>query len=185
MKYTDAEIQKYIKSGLMAYKENLKCFYRDYPRTWKGLPLKERVEIARSLVFMSRVAKDPKQYFSPKYTYAQWSARAKEYAEKHNLSKENAFAAYYIVDGPKDIVESGAQNAINELSVPTFFKYANFLDMIQKYEYADNDWEKERCAESIITESKRVNEIVEINQTPWLLQPIKRMEIMFRSGNSK
>ena len=185
MKYTDAEIQKCIKSGLMAYKENAKTFYRNYPNIWKKLPLSEKVAVARSLAYMSQVAKEPKLYLAPEYTLADWRARAHKYTVENNLSTMDT--AYLIVLGPKEIVASNVRDVISEpyFSAEFHHKYFNFLGMIQDYEYAKKGWEKEVAAEMVKEESRRVNNVLEINQTPYLLRPIKRMEIMFRSGNSK
>ena len=185
MKYTDAEIQKCIKSGLMAYKENAKTFYRNYPNIWKKLPLSEKVAVARSLVYMSHVAKEPKLYLAPEYTLADWRARAHKFTVEYNLSTMDT--AYLIVPGPKEIVSSNTRGVISEpyFSAEFHHKYFNFLGMIQDYEYADRSWKKDIDAEAIVAESKRIKKVLDINPTPYLLRPIKRMEIMFRSGNSK
>ena len=61
MKYSDEEIQKQIQSCLMGYKELVKCFYRNYPSSWKKLDLHDRVKAGRSLVYMEQVAKNPKK----------------------------------------------------------------------------------------------------------------------------
>ena len=185
MKYTDAEIQKCIKSGLMAYKEKAKTFYRNYPNIWKKLPLSEKVAVARSLVYMSHVAKEPKLYLAPEYTLADWRARAHKFTVEYNLSTMDT--AYLIVPGPKEIVSSNTRGVISEpyFSAEFHHKYFNFLGMIQDYEYADRSWKKDIDAEAIVAESKRIKKVLEINQTPYLLRPIKRIEIMFRSGNSK
>ena len=185
MKYTDAEIQKCIKSGLMAYKENAKTFYRNYPNVWKKMSLTEKVAAARAWVYMSHVAKEPKLYFAPEYTLAEWRARAYKCTVEYNLSTMDT--AYLIVPGPKEIVSNNARAVISEpyFSAEFHYKYFNFLKMIQDYEYAEKGWEKEVTAEMVKEESRRINDVLEINQTSCLLRPIKRMEIMFRSGNSK
>lgn len=185
MKYTDAEIQKCIKSGLMAYKENAKTFYRNYPNIWKKLPLSEKVAVARSLVYMSHVAKEPKLYLAPEYTLADWRARAHKFTVEYNLSTMDT--AYLIVPGPKEIVSSNTRGVISEpyFSAEFHHKYYNFLKMIQDYEYAKKGWEKELAAEMVKEESKRIKKVLESNKTPWWYVPAKVMGDIFRSGNSK
>lgn len=185
MRYTDAEIQKCIKSGLMAYKENAKLFYRNYPSVWKKMSLSQKVAAARAWVYMSHVAKEPKLYLAPEYTLADWRARAYKYTKENNL--QNMSAAYLIVPGPKEIVENNAGGAVSEPYFSADFsnKYYNFLKMIQDYEYADRSWIKEKEAESIVAESKRIKKVLESNKTPWWYVPAKVMGDIFRSGNSK
>lgn len=189
MKYTDAEIQKCIKSGLMAYKENAKLFYRNYPSVWKKMSLTEKVAAARAWVYMSHVAKEPKLYFAPEYTLADWRARAYKYTLENNMENNSATmkTAHLIVPGPKEIVENNARDAISEpyFSAKFFYKYYNFLKMIQDYEYADRSWKKDIDAESIVAESKRIKKVLESNKTPWWYVPAKVMGDIFRSGNSK
>ena len=185
MKYTDAEIQKCIKSGLMAYKENAKLFYRNYPSVWKKMSLTEKVAAARALVYMSHVAKEPKLYLAPEYTFADWSARAHKYIQENNLQKMST--AHLIVPGPKEIVSSNVRGVISEpyFSAEFHHKYYNFLGMIQDYEYAKKGWEKELAAEMVKEESKRIKKVLESNKTPWWYVPAKVMGDIFRFGNSK
>ena len=185
MRYTDAEIQKCIKSGLMAYKENAKLFYRNYPSVWKKMSLAEKVAAARAWVYMSHVAKEPKLYLAPEYTLADWRARAYKYTQENNLQKMSA--AYLVVPGPKEIVENNARGAISEpyVSAEFFNKYYNFLTMIQDYEYADRSWKKDIDAESIVAESKRIKKVLESNKIPWWYVQVKVMRDIFCPEKSK
>ena len=147
--------------------------------------MSEKVAIARSLVYMSHVAKEPKLYLAPEYTLADWRARAYKYTQENNL--QNMSTAYLIVPGPKEIVSSNTRDVISEpyFSAEFHHKYYNFLKMIQDYEYAEKGWEKEAAAEMVKEESKRIKKVLESNKTPWWYVPAKVMGDIFRSGNSK
>ena len=172
-KMTENEIittQNYIADGLVAYKKLAKYLLKS---RWKNMNLHEQCNAARSLVVMNIVAKEP-DCFSRQKSEATWVERAKEYAEKHNF--EQTWHAYYFVPGPKEIVwyQSGAA-----LQYPLIHQYYHFLDSVQNYEYATNDWEKERYAKEIKSNSEPIINSVDIIESKPIIKQWKQIQRHF------
>ena len=155
--------QDYIADGLMAYKKLAKYSLKS---NWKNMSLHERCQAARSLVVMGIVAKEP-DCFSRQKSESAWKMRAAEWAKKHGLKPEDAWNAYYFVEGPREIVWYQANAAMR---YPLVQQYYHFLGYVQNYEYG-KDWEKEHYAEQIKKDSERVCDIVGVVES----RPIVRM----------
>ena len=155
--------QDYIADGLMAYKKLAKYSLKS---NWKNMTLHEQCAAARSLVVMDIVAKEP-DCFSRKKSESAWRMRAEEWAKKHGLKQENAWNAYYFIEGPKEIVWYQSTAA---MGYPLIHQYYHFLGYVQNYEYS-KDWEKEHYANQIKKDAERVCDKVDIIES----KPVARM----------
>lgn len=150
----DKKVQESIKAGLMAYKGMAKYYLkgasgRGVAKSWKRLTLAEKTSAARALVKMAEVAKSPKDFFSIQATEAGWRASAEQFAKEHYCS---VVSAYLIVLGPKELVINGVEDALQQ---PLRQQYANFLRLIQDYEYTEGS-SKYPCAQLVMEESARI-----------------------------
>lgn len=185
MNYTNEDVQNAIKSGLKDYKEFVKSIYRKDPFLWESLSLKEKADVARGLVYMERVAKNPELFFAKRYTFNDWKKRALKCAAEYKISKNNAF---YAVKGPKENVKHNVQNVLHGSIAGWFYKkYGDFLKMIQDYEYADCKWAKDIAAEEIMQESQRIADRLTIKKTDCLRTPFVFAKLVLQSfrQNSK
>ena len=129
-------------------------------KRWKSLTPVERAQAGRSLVFMKELATNPAKYFSRANTGAAWVKRAHDFAESHNIVPANMHHAYYIVQGPKEIVaeKAGAAWIYNADIAKMFYR---FCSMVQDWEYKRTSAEDKeffaakRVAEDIVHASKR------------------------------
>ena len=174
-KMTENEIittQNYIADGLVAYKKLAKYLLKS---RWKNMNLHEQCNAARSLVVMGIVAKEP-DCFSRQKSEAAWGERAKEYADKKGLKQEDAWTAYYNVPDPKGIVWNQSMAA---MQYPLIHQYYHFLDSVQNYEYATNDWEKERYAKEIKSKSEPIINSVDIIESKPIIKQWKQIQRHF------
>ncbi len=158
--------QDYIADGLIGYKKLAKYSLKS---RWKKMDLHERCDAARGLVVMDIVAKEP-DCFSKEKTERSWIASAKEYAKKHNFAPEDFMCALYFVQDPKGIVWNQAMPAMR---YPLVQQYYHFLDFVQNYEYAKTNWQKERYAQDIEKDSKRINDRVNVIESPFVARIFK------------
>ena len=170
----DTKIQESIKAGLMAYKGMAKYYLRGasgrgVAKSWTRLTLAEKVSAARALVKMSEVAKSPKDFFSKAKTEADWRARAEQFAREHYCS---IASAYLIVLGPKELVMHSVEDALQQ---PLRQQYANFLRLVQDYEYADESY-KEMCAQQVMVESERICKQHDIKTHKFLAELVKKIQ---------
>jgi len=174
----DTKVQESIKAGLMAYKGMAKYYLRGasgrgVTKSWERLPLKEKVSAARALVKMEEVAKSPKDFFSKAKTEADWRARAEKYAKENYCS---LYSAYLIILGPKELVMHSVEDALQQ---PLRQQYANFLRMIQDYEYADES-SKEICAQHVMVESEKICKQYDVKSSNFLVQLVKQIQYQFQ-----
>ena len=149
---TDEKVQESMKAGLMAYKKIAKFRIKENAKQWKALSMGEKMSVARALVSMELVAKNPVKFFSRATTESAWHARAKAYAKEENLP--SVFYAYYFVPSPMGLVHSAAKTALKQ---PLSSEYYNFLQTIQDYEYEkDRVSINEMYGKEIIMESSKV-----------------------------
>ena len=158
MKTFDAKVQGKIKETLMNYKNLIKLSLKDsvfFMIAWKKMPLKERVDFARTLVYMEQVAKNPKKYFSKAETDAAWFNRVQKYADENAVSVEDAFEE---VQCPCDIVYEKCGNVLKQ--TPFYSDYFDFLVCVQNYEYSDDVQRKSFVAQDIMYESEKIKDLL-------------------------
>jgi len=149
------ELQKQIKSGLMAYYRVAKC---DLKQRWKGMDKKQKFAAARSLTKMWDVAKNPERYLSRGNTESAWNVRIAQFAKEHNIKPQ--WEAAYIVQDPKGLILGATQNAYVQ---PLRADYYHFLDSIQNYEYAENgDYLKGNYEAEIAERAAEIKKIADI-----------------------
>ena len=172
-KMTENEVmttQNYIADGFVAYKKLAKYLLKS---RWKNMTLHEQCNAARALVVMGIVAKEPDCFSRKKSEYA-WRERVAEYAKKYKL--EQQWYGYYFVEGPKEIVWNQSTAA---MIYPLSHQYYHFLDAVQNYEYAMNDWEKERYAKEIKSKSEPIINSVDIIESKPIVKQWKQLKRHF------
>ena len=98
-------------------------------------------DVARSLVFLRDVAKNPDKYFAPEYTNAAWDARVDEYIKTSGLSdvQIKKYGIKYVRSLTKgSLVEQPFSVVFNKV-YPVFQEkglYA-FCEMVQDFYYQD------------------------------------------------
>ena len=178
-KITEEQVKSSIKSGLMAYKDVAKIVLKHGGRCkkWETMSFKDKVNAARSLVVMYHVAKNPEKFLSKNATESAWRLRAEEYAKQTNC---DIFHAYVIVQGPKELVRHGAENALQQ---PLSSRYFYFLKSIQEYEYTDDEGLKLKYAKEIVDKSKNIQEQLDIMKLSFLKRWFKQREYDLQKTN--
>lgn len=98
---------------------------------WRKMSTADRMDAARSLVYIRDVERNPDKYLARAYTQKAWCGRAKEYADAHGI---NTFKAYYIVPTPSSIVTEHATEALRH-TPGLWADFYNFTNNVSQYDY--------------------------------------------------
>ncbi len=125
------EIYNAINAGFGAFAKLARANLR---RNWVTIPLHQRCAAARGLVKMNAVIGNAEKYFAPKYTRAEWDARAAVWCAKNNIDSKLSYNAYYVVPGPAEMLYSAVLSAFcGKCEIGQ--QYYNFCRAIQEWEY--------------------------------------------------
>lgn len=158
MKSFDTEVQSKIKETLMNYKKLIKLSLKNsifFIITWKNMSLNEQVDFARALVFMEKLAKNPKKYFSKSQTNGAWKRRVNRYVAETGTSVKNAYDS---VLAPCDVVYEKCEDVLKLSSYDS--DYYDFLVSVQNYQYSDQPSHKSLEAYNITNKSKQVKKLL-------------------------
>ena len=126
-KYKEADVRNAIKQGLKNYADLARVRVKS---AWKNMSLQEQCAVARSLVFMEHVAKNPDAYFSRETTEESWRKRATEYMRTKRFFDFGL--AYYMVADPTGVVMSNANAAFFDRNSR---EYERFCKAVQQWMY--------------------------------------------------
>ena len=174
MKSFDTEVQSKIKETLMNYKKLIKLSLKNsifFIITWKNMSLNEQVDFARALVFMEKLEKNPKKYFSKSQTNGAWKRRVNRYVAETGTSVKNAYDS---VLAPCDVVYEKCEDVLKLSSYDS--DYYDFLVSVQNYQYSDQLSHKSFNAQCIIDESERIKDLLMNKQENKWLRAMKVMK---------
>lgn len=98
---------------------------------WKDIPVSERLDTARALVYLNDVARHHNRYLSRAATQDAWYQRATEFASLKNISFEHACL---IVQSPTCIIMDNAAAAIQRCGY-IWGEFYRFADRVREYDY--------------------------------------------------
>ena len=136
---------------------------------WPYLSNKARCKVARGLVHLRHVGKNPEKYLSRAETADAWNARAKQFADDHAL--RNTLAVYLIVPTPVGMAEGPITNiwylanGHGALGGSLWSDWYTFANQFMNYDYnitsgnaSDREWAAQRNAEKIMNMSERLSD---------------------------
>lgn len=110
----------------------------------------EQWNIARSLVFLGGVAKNPDMYFAPEYTNAAWNKRTREYMKKSSLVQQDIakYGVDYVAGVVKGSIVEAPFSIVFHKSILAFQDVAfyTFCEKVQDfyYQYIEKTYVDER-----------------------------------------
>ena len=168
-KYQEQEVRSAIKSGLKSLTDLARVRIKPF---WKNMDLKERCAVARSLVYMEHVAKNPDAYFSRESTEAAWNQRAMEYAQQKKL--HDLSSAYYIVQDPTGIVWHKALGVFFDGNGRDYY---NFCKSVQQWMY---DTRSDTYATEIVENAKKYKSQLAVESANCFARPFVEMKQAFQ-----
>ena len=172
--FKEQEVYTAIRNGFAAYHGIARA---QIARNWAKMAHGERVAVARALVYLGGVARNPAEYFSRIETEEDWMWRANEYAKEKGI---RASYAFYIVPNPTVMVLNNVTPLFESGTSADFFY---FCSLVQKWEYnrtdnkAASDFIAAQSANKIIKLAERVsNQAKKIAQFNNAMKPVMQVK---------